>query len=115
MYTCSHTQSAITEHLDITREYLEQMKREQRIKEREAVKQVGDSLKSLCEGGGTLGEIQNRREEFAKELKQMREEFQVWYCKLALACLFIVTLCIGSQFYMHRTGHSNVCVPIKTF
>ena len=105
MPTCSHTQSTITEHLDTTREYLEQMKREQRVKEREAVKRVGDSLKSLCEGGGTLGEIQQRKEEFAKELKQTREEFQVWYCSY-----LSVSVCARVNFT--KTRYMFVCQDV---
>ncbi len=53
------------------------MRREQRTKEKEATKRFGERLKALCDEGGSIEEIKQRREHFTEDLILLRQTFKV--------------------------------------
>ncbi len=56
----------------------DQLVREQRSKERDKSREIGDELKKMCEGGvASLEEVESRRKDFLSELEKMRNAAEV--------------------------------------
>ena len=72
------TQGILDDFLEDSRSKLDQLVREQRSKEREKSREIGDELKRMCEGGvASLDEVESRRKEFLSELEKTRTEAEV--------------------------------------
>ena len=76
------TQGFLDEYLEDSRLKLDQLIREQRSKEREKSREIGDELKKMCEGGvASLEEVESKRKDFLSELDKMRAEAEVRHQK----------------------------------
>ena len=64
--------------MESCQEQCEQLRREEKVREREKSKEISEQLKQLCEGGTcSLEHIQGRRKEFTLELEEMRRLSEV--------------------------------------
>ena len=64
--------------MEASQEQCDQLRREERVREREKSREISEELKRLCEGGAcSLEHIQERRKEFTLELEEMRRSSEV--------------------------------------
>ncbi len=58
----------------------DQLQRDQRLKEKEKSKDIGEELRKVCDGGGggvLMEEVQSRKKEITNDLEKMRKDADV--------------------------------------
>lgn len=59
-------------------EQIDQLRREERQREKGKSKEISEQLKRLCDGGNcSLEDIKEKRREFSRELEEMRRSAEV--------------------------------------
>ena len=64
--------------MEACHEQVDQLRRDERVREREKSKEISEQLKQLCEGGAcSIQDIETKRKEFTVELEEMRRSSEV--------------------------------------
>ena len=71
-------QAAVTDHMEACHEHIDQLRKDERLREREKSKEISEQLKQLCDGSTcSLEDIETKRKEFTLELEEMRRSSEV--------------------------------------
>ena len=64
--------------MEACHEQIDQLRRDERQREREKSREISEQLKKLCDGGTcSMDDIEAKRKEFTRELEEMRRSSEV--------------------------------------